>query len=71
MSDVSTYKVVELIGTSPSGWEEAVQSVVTDASKSLRDIRIVEVVQLDAKVAESKIVMYRAKVKLSFKYQTD
>lgn len=69
MDDVSTYKIVELVGTSPTSWEEAVQNVVDKASNSLRNIRIVEVMQQDAKVEDNKIVVYRAKVKLSFKFE--
>ncbi|MHA2366114.1 MAG: dodecin family protein [Candidatus Hodarchaeales archaeon] len=68
--DDKIYKVVELVGSSPNGWEDAVQVAVTEASKSLRDLRIVEVDKLDAKIADGKIVSYRAKVKLSFKYKT-
>lgn len=70
MEDLSTYKMVELVGTSPTSWEEAVQNVVDKAAESLRNLRIVEVIQLDAKISEdNKIVMYRAKVKLSFKFE--
>ena len=69
MDDASTYKIVELVGTSPTSWEEAVQNVVDKASNSLRNIRIVEVIQQDAKVEDNKIVVYRAKVKLSFKFE--
>jgi flavin-binding protein dodecin len=69
--DDKVYKVIELVGSSPTSWEDAVNVAVSEASKSLRDIRIVEVITLDAKVAEGKIVSYRAKVKLSFKYHTD
>ncbi|MFV2014866.1 MAG: dodecin family protein [Candidatus Heimdallarchaeota archaeon] len=70
MEDASIYKMIELVGTSPSSWEEAVQNVVDKASSSLRNMRIVEVVQLDAKIGENnKIAMYRAKVKLSFKFE--
>jgi len=65
----SVYKIVELVGTSPNGWEEAVQNVVTKATESLRDIRIVEVQSLDARITDGKIVAYRAKVKLSFKFE--
>ncbi|MDH5404407.1 MAG: dodecin family protein [Candidatus Heimdallarchaeota archaeon] len=68
MSD-SVYKVIELVGTSPNGFEEAIQNVVKKANESLRDIRIVEVISLDAKVSEGNIVAYRAKVKLSFKFE--
>ncbi len=70
MDDLSTYKIVELVGTSPTSWEDAVQNVVDRATKTLRNLRIVEVVQLDAKVGENnKISHYRAKVKLSFKFE--
>lgn len=70
MEDASTYKLIELVGTSPTSWEEAVQNVVDKASSTLRNMRIVEVVQLDAKIGDNnKIVAYRAKVKLSFKFE--
>ena len=69
-NDERLYKVIELVGSSPKGWEDAVQVAVNEASKSLRDIRNVTVVEMDAKVFEGKIVSYRAKVKLSFKYHT-
>ncbi|MHA1992546.1 MAG: dodecin family protein [Candidatus Hodarchaeales archaeon] len=69
--DDKVYKVIELVGSSPTSWEDAVNIAVSEASKSLRDIRIVEVITLDAKVSEGKIVSYRARVKLSFKYHTD
>jgi flavin-binding protein dodecin len=70
MTDDKVYKVIELIGSSPKGFEDAVQVAVTEASKSLRDLRIVEVEKFDCKIEEGKIVSYRAKVKLSFKYHT-
>ncbi|MHA2172756.1 MAG: dodecin family protein [Candidatus Kariarchaeaceae archaeon] len=65
----SVYKVIELVGTSPTSWEEAIQAVVAKASQTLRDIRIVEVEKLDAKVDGGKVVAYRARVKLSFKFE--
>ena len=68
-TDDKIYKIIELVGSSPKGWEDAVQVAVKEASKSLRDLRIVEVDKLDAKIVDGKIVSYRAKVKLSFKYQ--
>lgn len=68
--DDKVYKVIELVGSSPTSWEDAVSVAVAEATKSLRDLRIVEVVTLDAKISEGKIVSYRAKVKLSFKYHT-
>jgi len=64
----SVYKVIDLIGTSPDSWEEAAKRAVETASKSLRDLRIAEVVKLDMKVEEGKVTAYRARVKLSFKY---
>ena len=69
--DEKLYKIIELVGSSPKSWEDAVQVCVTEASKSLKDLRIVEVVTLDAKIVDNKIVSYRAKVKLSFKYHTE
>jgi hypothetical protein len=65
----SVYKVIELIGTSSESWEKATQNAVTQAAKTLRDIRIVEVIKLDAKVSETgEIVAYRSKIRLSFKF---
>ena len=64
----SVYKVIELIGTSTASWEKAAAAAVKLASQSLRDLRIAEVSQLDMQVVEGKILAYRAKVKLSFKY---
>lgn len=64
----SVYKVIELVGTSKESWEKAAASAVVAASKSLRDLRIAEVVQLDMQMEAGKIVAYRAKVKVSFKY---
>ncbi len=65
----STYKVIELIGTSPDSWEKAAKNAVETASKSLKDLRIAEAVEFDMKVEEGKVVAYRTKVKISFKYQ--
>ena len=64
----SVYKVIELVGTSKESWEKAASSAVAAASRSLRDLRIAEVVQLDMQMEAGKIVAYRAKVKVSFKY---
>lgn len=69
MDDDKVYKIIELVGSSPNSWEEAVQVAVAQASKSLRDLRVVEVEKLDARIKDGLIVAYRAKVKLSFKYQ--
>ncbi len=65
----STYKIIELIGTSPNSWEEAAKSAVETAGKSLKDLRIAEIVEFDMKVEEGKVSAYRARVKVSFKYQ--
>lgn len=66
----SVYKVIELVGTSASSWEDAAQTAINAAKLSLRDLRIAEVEKLDMKVEEGNVVAYRARVKLSFKYQT-
>ncbi len=65
----SVYKIVELVGSSETSWEEAVNNAVTAASKSLRDLRICEVIKLDTKIENNRIVAYRARVQLSFKYE--
>ena len=66
----SVYTVVELIGTSSESWEKAAAAAVTTASQSLRDLRVAEVVELDMQLENGKISAYRAKVKVSFKYET-
>jgi len=66
----SVYKVIELVGTSTESWEKAAAAAVETAAKSLRDLRIAEVVELDMQLEDGKILAYRAKVKVSFKYQT-
>lgn len=65
----SVYKVIELVGTSSESWEKAAQAAVARASKSLRDLRIAEVVELDMQLEDSKVIAYRAKIKVSFKYE--
>lgn len=65
----SIYKVIELIGTSPTSWEEAAKNAVDTAGKSLKNLRIAEVVEFDMKVEEGKVTAFRARVKVSFKYQ--
>ncbi len=68
----STYKVIELVGTSPESWEKAAAVAIAEAKKSLRDLRIAEVAELDINVAEDgEIIAYRTKLKVSFKYQED
>ena len=69
MSERSVYKVIELIGTSPNSWEEAAKAAVDTAARSLDDIRVAEVVELDMKLDNSQVAAYRAKVKVSFKYR--
>jgi flavin-binding protein dodecin len=65
----SVYKVIELVGTSTDSWEKAASAAVERASASLRDLRIAEVVELDMQLEEGKVRQYRAKVKVSFKYE--
>ena len=65
----SVYKIIELVGTSDVSWEEAAKNAVETASKSLRDLRIAEVKQLDMKIEGGKVVAYRARLNLSFKYE--
>lgn len=64
----SVYKVIELVGTSPTSWEDAAKQAVEIAGKSLRDLRIAEIGKLDMKIEDGKVTAYRARVKLSFKY---
>jgi flavin-binding protein dodecin len=65
----SVYKIIELVGTSKDSWEKAAANAVKQASKSLRDLRIAEVVDLDMVIDEGKVTAYRAKVKVSFKFE--
>lgn len=65
----SVYKIIELVGTSTESWEKAAQAAVDRASKSLRDLRIAEIAQLDMQLKDGKVEAYRAKVKVSFKYE--
>ncbi len=64
----STYKVIEIVGTSKTSWEEAAKIAVETAGKSLQDLRIAEVVKLDIVIEDGKVSNYRAKINLSFKY---
>ena len=68
MSD-SVYKIITLVGTSKDSWEKAAAAAVQQASKTLRDLRIAEIEELDMHLEDGKISAYRAKVKISFKYQ--
>lgn len=65
----SVYKVIELVGTSTESWEKAAQAAVERAAQSLRDLRIAEIVQLDLQLENGKVRAFRAKVKVSFKYE--
>jgi len=64
----AVYRVTDVIGTSPNSWEEAARNAVKTASKSLRDLRIAEVTKLDVKVEGGKVVQFRTRLSLSFKY---
>lgn len=66
----SVYKIIDLVGSSPNSWEEAAKNAVETAGKNLRDLRVAEIDKLDMKVEEGKVVAYRARVLVSFKYQT-
>jgi flavin-binding protein dodecin len=65
----SVYKVIELVGTSTKSWEEAARCAVEMAAESLRDLRIAEITKLDMRIEDGKVVAYRARVSLSFKYE--
>ena len=65
----SVYKIIELVGTSDESWEKAATAAVARASQSLRDLRIAEVVQLDLQLENGQVTAYRAKVKVSFKFE--
>jgi hypothetical protein len=64
----STYKIIELVGTSTKSWEAAAKGAVETAAKSLKDLRIAEISELDMKLEKGKVAAYRARVKVSFKY---
>ena len=64
----SVYKIIELVGTSPESWEKAAKSAVDRASKTLRDLRVAEVVELDIQLKDGKFEAYRAKLKVSYPY---
>ncbi len=68
MSD-SVYKIIELVGTSPSSWEEAANNAIKKASETLRDLRIAEVSAMDMHIRDGKIEFYRTKLKVSFKFE--
>jgi len=68
-SEATVYRVTEIVGTSTTSWEDAARNAVETAAKSLRDLRVAEVGKLDMKVEGGKVVAYRARVSLSFKYE--
>ena len=65
----SVYKIITLVGTSPDSWEKAAATAIERASQSLRDLRIAEIEELDVQLENGKITNYRAKVRISFKYE--
>ena len=66
----SVYKIIELVGTSENSWEEAAKSAVETAGNTLKDLRIAEITKLDMKIENGKVAAFRARVALSFKYET-
>jgi flavin-binding protein dodecin len=66
---MSVYKFIELVGTSPESWEKAAQNAVETAAKSLRNIRVAEVLEMDMHLEDGKVSQYRTKIKLSFKFE--
>ena len=67
----SVYKVIELVGTSSESWEKAAAAAVEKAAQSLRDLRVAEVVELDLQLEDGVVKAYRAKVKVSFKFERE
>ncbi len=65
----SVYKIIELVGSSTESWEKAAQNAITRASKSLRELRVAEVVQMDMHLKDGKVEYYRTKLKVSFKFE--
>jgi flavin-binding protein dodecin len=68
MNPGSTYKIIELVGTSTSSWEEAAKNAIQTAAKSLKDLRIAEITKMDVTIDNGKITGYRARLNVSFKY---
>ena len=67
----SVYKIIDIVGTSSSSWEDAAKNAVETASNTLKELRIAEITKLDMKIENGKVVAYRARVKLSFKYEKE
>jgi flavin-binding protein dodecin len=68
-NDNPVYKIVEVVGSSPTSWEDAARSAIESAAKTLRDLRVAEITKLDMKIDDGKVVAYRARVSMSFKYE--
>jgi flavin-binding protein dodecin len=66
----SVYKFIELVGASDKGFEDAIKNAVATAAKTIRDLRVAEVIKLDTKILNNEIVLYRARIKLSFKFES-
>ena len=69
MTEDSVYRITEIVGTSKTSWEDAAKNAVETASRTLRDLRVAEIVKLDMVIEDGKIAAYRARVNLSFKYE--
>jgi len=69
--DGSIYKIIEVVGTSKASWEDAAKNAVETAAKSLEDLRIAEIIKLDMTIDKGKVIYYRARVNLSFKYRAE
>jgi len=65
----SVYKIIELVGTSKTSWEDATKAAITKASKTLRDLRVAEVTKLDVVIEDGQVTAYRARLTVSFKYE--
>ena len=70
MNEEHVYKVIELVGSSPESWEKAATTAVEEAAKHLQDLRIGEVADMDVQISDGKVVAYRTKVKVSFRYHS-
>lgn len=70
MANQSVYRVTDLVGTSKTSWEDAVKNAVQTAAKSLRDLRVAEVTRLDVTIEKGKVTSYRARLNVSFKYES-
>lgn len=68
-TETSVYRVTELVGTSKTGWEDAVKNAIQTASKTLRDLRVAEIKKLDVTIDEGKVTTFRARIDVSFKYE--